>query len=106
MPKSQRDGLLLEPVSWQNYFMREYNRAIFFTKVSLGGYYKYKDIFQIFPADLENMPKSAFQKHYPNIIEFWISDEDEVPFPTELENLKDLYTHRPHDGFYFRQALC
>jgi hypothetical protein len=73
---------------------REFQRAIFFTKVPLGGYYKYRDVFQIFPADLENLPRSSMQRHYPNIIEFWISEKDkeEAPLPDELESLKKLLT--------------
>lgn len=56
--------------------MKKFYRAIFFTKVPLGGYYKYSDIFQIFPFNTEGMPKSILQTHYPNIIEFWIKETD------------------------------
>lgn len=72
--------------------MTEFLRAIFFTKVPLGGHYRYKDIFQIFPCDMENMPKSTFQIHYPNILEFWTTDEEVIErSTTEFEELKELY---------------
>ena len=71
--------------------MREYHRAIFFTKVPLGGYYKYKDIFQIFPGHLENMPNFKYQNHYPNILEFWTTEDEVIEVPTEYEELKELY---------------
>jgi hypothetical protein len=71
--------------------MKEYHRAIFFTKVPLGGHYKYKDVFQIFPCDMENMPTSKMQKHYPNILEFWTTDEEIIEQPTEFPELKELF---------------
>ncbi len=71
--------------------IKEYHRAIFFTKVPLGGHYKYKDIFQIFPCELENMPISKLQKHYPNILEFWTTEEDLIEVPTEFYELKELF---------------
>ncbi len=71
--------------------MKEFHRAIFFTKVPLGGCYKYKDIFQIFPCDIENMPSSEMQKHFPNILEFWTTDEDVIELQCEFPELKDLY---------------
>lgn len=70
--------------------MRQYQRAIFFTKVPLGGFYKFEDIFQIFPVDLENMPKSSFQTHHPNILEYWITDEEKILIPEEFEGLEEL----------------
>lgn len=71
--------------------MKEFHRAIFFTKVPLGGHYKYKDIFQIFPCDMENMPVSKMQKHYPNILEFWTTDDEVIELPSEFEELKELF---------------
>jgi hypothetical protein len=72
--------------------MKKYLRIIFFTKVPLGGYYKYKDVFQIFPADLEDMPKSSIQEHFPNILEYWISDEEKIHVPPEFEELKEMFS--------------
>jgi hypothetical protein len=70
--------------------MIEYHRAIFFTKVPLLGYYKYKDVFQIFPCNMENMPKSKYQKHHPNILEFWTSDEERISSTIDFKNYQDL----------------
>ncbi len=74
--------------------MGYYQRAIFFTKCPLKGKYRYKNEFQLFPADLLfNLPKSAFQKHYPNILEYYINDKDYVPlehFLSEYNNLNEL----------------
>lgn len=70
--------------------MRKYYRTIFFTKVPLGGQYRYKDIFQIFPADLENIPKSSFQKDYPNILEYWTTEDEIVSVSTDFEEIKEL----------------
>lgn len=70
--------------------MKEYHRAIFFTKVPLGGYYRYKDEFQIFPCDMENMPVSKMQRHYPNILEFWITEDEIIKTDFEFEELQGL----------------
>lgn len=71
--------------------MKEYHRSIFFTKVPLTGYYRYKDEFQIFPAELENMPKSKYQKHYPNILEYYTIPNEAVAIPEEFKGLEELY---------------
>jgi hypothetical protein len=70
--------------------MRKYERAIVFTKVPLNGYYRYKDIFQIFPAAFTDMPDNPYKRHYPNILEFWFTDEEKIDRETEYENLKEL----------------
>lgn len=70
--------------------MKEYIRAIFFTKVPLFGFYRYKDVFQIFPCNMENMPKSKFQNHHPNILEFWIIDEELISSTIDFEDFQDL----------------
>lgn len=71
--------------------MKKFQRAIFFTKVPLTGFYRFRNIFQIFPAELENMPKSIHQQHHPNIIEFWIKDDEKISLPFELEVLEDFF---------------
>lgn len=70
--------------------MRDFKRAIFFTKVPLGGHYRYKDVFQIFPCELENMPKSKYVKHFPNILEFWIDPDEIISYTDEFDELNDL----------------
>src|ERR1700744_5172234 len=72
--------------------MKKFHRSIFFTKVPLGGYYKYRDQFQVFPADLADMPFYSHQRHYPNILEYWTTDEETIVIDTEYEELKELYS--------------
>lgn len=71
--------------------MKEFHRAIFFTKAPLGGHYRYKDVFQIFPCDMENMPVSNAQEHHPNILEFWTTDKEIIKSPIEFEGLQDFF---------------
>jgi len=52
--------------------MNEFQKTIIFTKTPLAGYFRYSDLFQIYPADLEKMPESTFQEHYPVILEYRI----------------------------------
>lgn len=56
--------------------MTTFQRTIIFTKTPLLGFFKYKDLFQIFPASLTGMPYSKMQEHFPVILEYWISDDD------------------------------
>lgn len=60
--------------------MKSFHKSIFFTKAPLGGYYRYKDVFQIYPANLDGMPKSKLQRHFPNIIEYWTVPEEKISF--------------------------
>jgi hypothetical protein len=73
--------------------MKKYRRSIFFTKAPLPGLYRYRDVFQIFPADLENMPKSSLQNHFPNILEYWIDDYEKVTPTSIFEDLGELQEH-------------
>lgn len=81
---------------------RDFHRMIFFTKVPINGYYRYKDEFQFFPAQLENQPESKYAMHFPNILEYWTDPEEVVSVPEEFEGLEDLHslsvkTSREHD---------
>jgi len=71
--------------------MKEFHRAIFFTKAPLGGYYRYKDEFQIFPCNMENMPVSKLQKHHPNILEFWTTEDEIIKTDFEIEELQEQF---------------
>ncbi|WP_461643547.1 hypothetical protein [Labilibaculum euxinus] len=70
--------------------MKEFHRAIFFTKAPLGGYYRYKDKFQVFPCNMENMPTSKVQRHHPNILEFWTTEDEIINNSVEFEELQEL----------------
>lgn len=74
--------------------MKQYHKTIFFTKSPLSGYYKFEEIFQIYPADLENMPTiDAFREyHFPNVLEYWTSDDEIVTIPAAFEGLEEMHT--------------
>lgn len=69
--------------------MKEFHIAIFFTKAPLGGYYRYKDEFQIFSCDMENMPVSKLQKYHTNILEFWTTEDEIIKTDFEFEELQE-----------------
>lgn len=61
---------------------KQFKREIVFTKLPLSGALRYKDIFQLFPADLKGMPTTkTAHKHYPQILEYWYTND-------ELERIK------------------
>jgi len=72
--------------------MRKFEKTIVFTKSPLSGLYKYADIFQIYPANLENLPKSKVQKHFPNILEYWTDSDDKVNIQTEISEFDNLFS--------------
>jgi hypothetical protein len=72
--------------------MKQYYRKIIFTKVPLGGYYRYRDFFQIFPAEFQDMPDNPYKEHYPNILEYWFTEEEKIIRKSEYENLNELFT--------------
>ncbi len=71
--------------------MRTYHRNIFFTKVPITGYYRYEDLFQIYPSKFEGQPTSELQRHFPNIIEFWTTEDEKVTVPKKFEVLKETW---------------
>ena len=71
--------------------MKSFHRTIVFTKTPLKSYFRYKDLFQIYPADFENMPKSRFQKHHPIVLEYLTDESEERNVPSDFEGLRDIY---------------
>lgn len=73
--------------------MNKFQKTIIFTKTPLKKSFLYPNKFQIYPADLQGMPFSKFQEHFPAILEYKIESEDIIT-PTILldEDLKDLST--------------
>jgi hypothetical protein len=72
--------------------MKKYHRSIVFTKVPMKSSFRYKDVFQIFPAQLEKLPFSKLQAHYPNILEYWTDSEEIVKVPEAFKGLEDLFS--------------
>lgn len=73
----------------------DFHRVVFFTKVPLVGVYRYKNIFQMFPIILKNMPTSTFQTHFPNFLEFSTNSDDNVDFQLDFEansTLQELFS--------------
>ncbi len=66
--------------------MRQYIKNIIFTKTPLNGKFKYKDIFQIYPLNLEKAPNSGVTDHFPIIIEFWY-DTDSLPVVKNFDSV-------------------
>jgi hypothetical protein len=76
---------------------RTYHRCLCFTKVPLAGQFRYKDVFQILPANLDGLPKSKYQKHFPVILEYWTTEEERTTPNEDWEGLTELvsdYTAR------------
>ncbi len=74
------------------YCMRKFTKAIIFTNTPLKGFYKYKDLFQIYPANLNNIPSSKLQEHYPAILEYWTDDSEVITLDERFEEFKDFYS--------------
>lgn len=55
-------------------------------------HFRFLYIFQIYPANLENIPVSDMQRHFPAIIEYWTTEEKNVPVPSMFEEVKNLFT--------------
>lgn len=72
--------------------MRKFHKTIVFTKTPLTKYFKYKDIFQIYPAQFEKMPYSNLQSHYPVILEYWTIEEEKIHVEVEYEILRDSFS--------------
>ncbi|MEQ9063916.1 MAG: HEPN domain-containing protein [Vicingaceae bacterium] len=68
-----------------------FHKRIVFSKTPLKGCLRYKNKFQIFPANLKDMPKSKRQKHFPIVLELFLDEKDIVehnePFFETLEEL-------------------
>ena len=72
--------------------MKKFHKNIIFSKTKLTGYFRYKDEFQIYPADFEGMPKSKMQEHHPIVLEYVINDDEIIVPKGEIDGLADLRT--------------
>lgn len=70
--------------------MRQYHKFIFFTRTKLERTFKYQDHFQIFPIQEEGIPNVKIQKHFPNYIEFYTDESDNVKLQTPYPDMDSL----------------
>lgn len=69
--------------------MITFHSTLIFTKTPLKNHFRYRDIFQVFPAEhLEGLPSSTMQKHYPVILEYWVSDNEPAPVMELFQDMK------------------
>lgn len=68
----------------------KFHKTLIFTKVPLYHHYRFKDDFQIYPAHLENMPKSEFQADFPAILEFKTNKNDLLNIDSEDIIFKEI----------------
>ena len=55
---------------------RKYYSNIIFCTNPITGYYKYNDLFQIFPLQIKGQPDFLKATHFPLVIEYWIEEEE------------------------------
>ena len=72
--------------------MDRFQKTIIFTKTPLSGYFLMPDRFLIYPANLEGLPSSASQRHYPVILEYIIEEDEIIESPQDDTVLRDLRT--------------
>lgn len=72
--------------------MNRFQKTIIFTKTPLSGYFLIPGRFQIYPANLEGLPTSVFQKHYPVILEYKIEDNEIIEPPEDYIGRKNSMT--------------
>lgn len=74
--------------------IKKFKREIVFTKLPLSGTIRYKDIFQLFPANLKGIPTTkTAHKHYPQILEYWYTTDEleEVKVADLFFEIEDLH---------------
>lgn len=72
---------------------RQYHKDIIFTNVPLQSSFRYKDVFQIYPVEMDRMPKSVYQQHHPVILEYCTTNEDKIEVISEYENLRKPFSN-------------
>jgi hypothetical protein len=71
---------------------RTFHKTIIFTKVPLKKYFRYEDMFQVYPLNMDKMPYSNLQSHYPVVLEYWTSPKEKIEVEVEYENLKESFS--------------
>ncbi|AWO01380.1 hypothetical protein DLD77_06580 [Chitinophaga alhagiae] len=68
---------------------RKFYKVIVFCSNPITGFFRFKDIFQLYPLESKNAPKSDKVKQYPFILEFWIDHKPDAPIPDDLSEIED-----------------
>lgn len=71
-----------------------YNKTIAFTKSKLRGKYRYKDLFQIYPLESDNAPKSYHAKHFPIVLEYFYENEESKSNDKDSDDFLDKFSGR------------
>jgi len=72
--------------------MKTYHSTIVLTKTPLKKHFRYRDMFQVFPANhLKDLPHSDLQRHYPAVLEYWVDDDEPAPVMDVFSDLKDFF---------------
>lgn len=69
---------------------KRFYRSIVMSKTPLQGFFRCGDEFQIFPCDLEHIPKSKYTEDFPLFLEFWIIEGDNQKLPEDLTGLESI----------------
>ena len=56
--------------------MKKFIKNIIFTRTPLTGKYRYGDLFQIYPLNIEGAPNFEKTDHQPIIIEYWFEMDE------------------------------
>jgi hypothetical protein len=67
---------------------KKFFRTIVFTKSQLTGYFRFENVFQIYPCDFPNAPKSYYCHDFPAVIEYWVDIDEEIEIADFWEDLK------------------
>lgn len=66
-------------------------RHIIFSKTPLKGWYRYKNEFQIYPANFENLPQDIYAIDFPVVLEFRVDATKLHNIPKDLEYFDQLW---------------
>jgi hypothetical protein len=84
---------------------RSFYKAIIFCSHPLKGYYRFKDIFQIYPLVSDLAPKSDKIKYHPAIIEYWIDEVPNIEIPKDFEDMKEYIQKLTQATNYLKNLL-
>ena len=57
----------------------------------LVGAFRFHDIFQIYPSNLDGQPVSRWQEHFPAILEFWTDEQDAIELDEDRTEIEEIF---------------